>query len=72
MNMSPIIAKALMESRQQDLLTQAREARQARVAREAGQASRAAREAPPAPRHAAPPAARRWRRLWLAGLFGAH
>jgi hypothetical protein len=39
-----------------------------RLARDAGQANRAAREALPAPRHAA---RRRWRRLWLAGLFWA-
>jgi hypothetical protein len=69
MNMSPTITKALMESRQRDLLAQAQQARQVRLAREAGQANRAAREALPAPRHAA---RRRWRRLWLAGLFWAH
>jgi hypothetical protein len=69
MNMSPIIAKALMESRQRDLLAQAQQARQARVAREAGRANRTAGEALPASRRAT---RRRWRRLWLAGLFWAH
>jgi hypothetical protein len=69
MNMSPIITKALMDSRQRDLLAQARQARQARLAREAGRVNRAAGEALPAARH---PARRRWRRLWLAGLFWAH
>ncbi len=65
MNTSPIISKALMESRQRDMLA---EARQARLVREAEQANRATRDAAPALR----PAPRgRWR-LGLAGLFGAH
>jgi hypothetical protein len=56
MNMSPIISKALMESRQRDLLAQAR---QARLARSAEQANRAARDALPAPYRVA-----RRRRWW--------
>jgi hypothetical protein len=65
MNMSPIISKALIESRQRDRLAAGR---QARLAREAEQASRAAREARSALRRVAK---RRWR-LGLAGLFWAH
>ena len=65
MHTSPIISRALMESRQRDLLAQAR---QARLAREAVRARRAAREALPAPYVVA--RRRWWRRLRLAGLFG--
>ena len=68
MNTSPIISKALMESRQRDLLAQAR---QARLVREAEQANRAAREALPAPYRVAR-RRRWWWRLRLAGLFGTH
>jgi hypothetical protein len=64
MQTSPIITKALIESRQQDRLA---EARQARLAKEAQQANRAAREA------AAPhPAARRRWRFRLATLLRAN
>jgi hypothetical protein len=61
MQTSPIITKALIESRQHDRLA---EARQARLAKEAKQVSRAAREA------AAPRLARRrpWR-FRLAALL---
>jgi hypothetical protein len=69
MNMSPIISKALMESRQRDLLAQAR---QARLVREAERANRAAREALPAPYRVARRRRWWWRRLRLAGLFGTH
>jgi hypothetical protein len=65
MNTTPVVAKALMEARQRDMLA---DARRARLAKEAQQAGRAAREAPPV-RHTV--ARRRWR-LRLAGLFGAH
>jgi hypothetical protein len=65
MNMSPIISKALIESRQRDRLA---EGRQARLAREAEQASRAARAARPARR---PVAKRHWR-LGLARLLWTH
>ena len=64
MNTSPIISKALMESRQRDMLA---EARQARLVREAEQANRATRDAAPARR---PLPRRRWR-LGLTALFGA-
>ena len=68
MNMSPIISKALMESRQRDLLAQAR---QARLAREAEQANRAACAALPA-RYRVARRRRWWWRLRLAGVFGTH
>jgi hypothetical protein len=65
MNHSPIITSALIESRQRDLLE---DARRARLVREAEQANRAARDIAPAPRRTP------WRgwQLGLAGLFGAH
>jgi hypothetical protein len=68
MNTSPVISKALMESRQRDMLA---EARQARLVREAEEANRATRDAVPALRTLRPVPRRRWR-LGLAGLFGAH
>jgi len=68
MNMSPIISKALMESRQRDLLAQAR---QARLAGEAEQANRAACAALPA-RYRVARRRRWWWRLRLAGVFGTH
>ena len=66
MNTSPVISKALIESRQRDMLAQAHNAR---LVRQAEQASRrAAREETPARRPVA-----RWRwRLGVAALFGAH
>jgi hypothetical protein len=66
MSTSPVIAKALMEARQRDLLAAAR---RARLAQEAQQAARTARGAPPVT--PAPHVARRRWRLRLAGLFGA-
>jgi hypothetical protein len=66
MNMSPIISKALMDSRQRDTLAQAR---QARLVKEARQANRAARETLP---ESIPVTRRRWRLVRLAGLFGVH
>lgn len=66
MNMSPVIAKALMEARQCDALASARQARRAREAGRANQAARAAATAS----GASPAARRRWLPR-LAGLFGA-
>jgi hypothetical protein len=57
-----------MESRQRDLLAQAR---QARLVREAERANHTAREALPAPYRVAR-RRRWWWRLRLAGLFGTH
>ena len=62
MNMSPYNSRILMQTRQRDLLA---EARQARLAREAEPENRTA------PALAYPGARRRWRRFRLAGLFGA-
>jgi hypothetical protein len=65
MNMSPIISKALVESRQRDMIA---EARNAQFVRAAERGNRAAREAAPAPRPVA-----RWRwPLGLARLLRAH
>ena len=64
MNTSPIITKALMAARRQDMLAAARNAR---LVREAAAAGRGAREESPARR---PVARRRWR-FGLAALFGS-
>jgi hypothetical protein len=62
MQMSPIITKALIDSRQHDRLA---EARQARLAKQAELANRAARETAAAAR---PASGRRWR-FRLAALL---
>jgi len=65
MNTSPIISKALMEARQQDLLAAARNARLVKEAEEAGRTAPA--EAP-----ARRPVARRRSRFGLTTLFGTN
>jgi hypothetical protein len=73
MNNSPIITAALIQSRQRDLLE---DARRARLAREVRQANRGERDTAPAPERALrrTPGRTPWQgwQLGLAGLFGAH